>query len=77
VTTDPSPDPSPDVVLRDATHALRRTDRPDRFVVATRAGRRVGVVYYTTRGYRCWRDGEPTLVAGLRRALAHYRDDAS
>lgn len=61
-------------LLRDARHSLWTTDRSDRWVVATPAGRGVGVVYYTTRGYRCWRDGEPTLVRTFGAALAHYRD---
>lgn len=60
-------------LTRDDQHSIWHTARADRYVVATPAGRLVGTVYFTTRGWRCWRDGESTIVSNLHGVLAHYR----
>lgn len=61
---------------RDDRHAITqsRTYR-QRYDVTTLAGDPVGAVYFTTRGYTCWRFGERehTTVTSLTAALAHYR----
>lgn len=59
---------------RDEHHVMLTTERPDRYVVTTHVGRLVGTVYWTTRGWRCWRNGDVELVANLRSVLAYYRD---
>lgn len=63
----------PNHVLRDDQHILTLSCAPGRYDVTTLAGEPVGAVYFSLRGWRCWRDGQPTLVSNLHRALAHYR----
>ena len=60
---------------RDDRHTITQSStHSNRYDVRTHDGRDVGAVYYGGRaGYRCWRDGELTLVSSLGRALAHYR----
>lgn len=63
-----------DVVDRDGEHELIRTrDEPPSYAVTTHTGRLVGVVEFTPAGWRCWRDGRPTLVPNAHRVLPHYR----
>lgn len=61
---------------RDDQHTITRSrSNLQRYHVATLTGRPIGTVYYTTRGYTCWRFGERdhTTVTSLTGALAHYR----
>lgn len=63
---------------RDDQHTITQSHGyRQRYDVATLTGDPVGAVYYTTRGYTCWRFGEREhiTVRSLGAALAHYRGE--
>lgn len=53
-----------DTVNRDQFHVYANGDSVD-----------IGSVYFVrTNKYRCWRNGQPTIVSSPTDALNHYRD---